>query len=1639
MERNNGTTYKHTDKSRCKTHKQNECRRIAHCLKGRSMASLLMAGLLTVTQPVLMYAADVDLTAEVTDETVEGESPPIEDNLEWADDSSESMTSSEDDSVNINSDDNENDSVADFTDAPDFECDNNSEGSNENNMTEEMNSSLSWDGIIAECANQNISVHIQKEDSSEIGDTDILTVKSLNDDLKKEIENKAQSQKIGVSISSIWAFSLRRDDGNGVEKESNASYKIQIQMPDISIFQGTKLYHQKENGDVEEMSYLSGSAADNQQCIEFVSSGGLGNFLFANVVEEDLSVVDSESNDLTVIDDATANENMEQDLTVNDTDEADNTEHDLTINDTSSAENEEQKNNENAGEVAPIIIDDFNVTFVSGADKVNGKNVWSPSDPMLGHAFIYRVDYTMSGVFSTDVGAFKIEVPLHILKNKNGEWADNFNCPYSMRDTVSEKDNPDFVYEVDEENNKVIIYNYKPYPTGEAGYIEFAYETSEQTTAYLDMSSSTKVPAKVFATNEASTVTAESEADEVYVDTHATIAYTQKKKPKMYLKWDESWGEKPDDADDYLYLIWPIRSYINKNTAYYDFYLEDTFSDIGGSLVGYRFSGESGFSMVNHIDNQSSYGDRYDSVLTKYSKAQADKIIKDGANGYNIHNDIKAIVSPVDHVDEDTNAVSSYDWWYKAPVYTGVSGEFWSSKSGIYGDYSVVESSEDVSNYMLGEYESGEIEALPNLKYLVTSDGFPYEYTLSDDADGTVNDALNGLYGKKKVDYEVIDDGVYISSTKLSDKDYDISKVELLPLMKDATFNPATYKFEAKSITKYNNEDNIAVFIRTDNGWKQAATYDMNDKRYEDVNEKYVKNVNGRHMEFKKGIKALKYTCSNAYYYTRINFYPEISLLRTDNVFDILKDDPQKISVSNEMAFNVTQNGNKIFERTTMGTDYVQKVNRESEIKKDIVKTKNLKKESRFEVSWNVSFKEKYVDDEGLHYIYQKNGVFYDLLPLGSEFIGETLVVSESGVALTKGDYSYKLINNYKHSGRTLLKLVISAPTKNDYEVSYDTSHSYTSISDYGRNLLNSVVYESGNMRIGEGLPDDGGKITDKDILKDIDPDTDAEKFVYAEARYDVNFPVSAVTGLKKQIKNSTSKMYSYDEIVHRDETYNYQVRLTNDVSTKAKDIVFFDSIENFFQDIGQTTPTIKSDWKGSLVDVDVSQIVRKGAAPEVYLSKVPGLNPQDHNNLDERTSTGEFVWIEYDEFESKYGLDKATAIAIDASKSESGKDFILGEKESISFIMYMKAPDEDVSGAADPVTYNNIFVSRTAIKEIGNEMIDIPQFFHQDYTQAHYRISGDIELKKVDSTDSSNTVNGAIYKLYGTSDYGTMYDEERISNRAGQMMFYEVEKGTYKLKEVSCSADWQLDQTEYTVVVDTKGNVSVNGLTKEKDIFILADDPRCHADIIFQKTDCVTGGAVEGAVFRLTGTSEYNNEYTLYDTANKIGRVSFKNIELGTYELKEVDVPEGYIKDNESWTVKVDEAGKATIYDSKHKEIKYNNSNYYQIENEPYHSVRFLKSSTYGDNIYLEGAEFNLTGISDYGTSVNMTATSGKAEDGGLVVFEHLEPGTYILKETKAPAGHYLDENPHSVVVKRDGTFTIEGLEKVRFGEEGG
>lgn len=1289
--------------------------------------------------------------------------------------------------------------------------------------------------------------------------------------------------------------------------------------------------------------------------------------------------------------------------------------------------------------VEPIIIDEFNARFLSGAKLTEGKYVWNPTDSAANHMFVYQLDYTMSGVFSTDRGAFKIEVPLHILKDRDGNWADSLDCPYPLETELTDEDSPDFAYRIDEENNKAIIYNYNPYPTGEAGYIEISYSTSRPTIYYTDMGGSDELNATIYATNSNSTVTKDATAAPVYIDTHATISYTEKRVPTLYKQWSSSWGEKPADADEYLYLVWPIRTYISKSTSPYNFSLEDTFTSFEGSVVGYKFSGQSKFSEVNHIENVMGYSDRYDFVLTRHNKALAEAEMNSTAMlRYLVHNDVIATVDPIDQVDEDTTAKSSRDWWYETPRYIAPNGHFWAEKCGMYGQYpnvNRVRYSEDISDYTLAEFCAGDEDAINGLYYYTYANAYPYPWTLADGATGTVEDVTQKRYGQKKVNYDFTDDIFFVENERLDDADYDLTTAYWKPTVNDAAFDENSLSFYGTSITNYKPEDNITIWARTGTGWKQAAVYNLHDKTYENVDSGCITSAAREKINFAAGVKGVRFTASNAYYHTLIGLYPEISLKRTDHVLT-LAGVKNKIRVTNQSIFNVTQNEKTIFSRKVQGTDYVQRVIRESEIKKDIIQTKNSKKDSRFDVTWRVMACEKYVDNEGMHYIRQDSGKFFDLLPAGSILDTKSISVTASGTELGIGEYSYEVINNFRDSGRQMLVITINENTNQAYSMKYMTSHTYESINDYGKNLLNSVAYESGNDKIGEGLPDNGGTITDKEYMKDLDETTDAEKFKYAEARYNINILMAAATGLKKQIKNSTEKQYSYNTTVHLNEDYSYQVRLANDAMTSSKDIIFFDSLENFFQKPDETTPTKVSDWKGTMTGVDVNNLIFKGISPDIYLSNMDTMNIHHHHDLYETAANGENVWIPYDEFVEKYGLDKATAIAVDATTTVSGNDYVLAPKESISFNVYMKAPAEDTSGKTDPITYNNIYVSRTAMKEAEGEVYEIPQFYHQDYTQAHYRVAGSFNLKKVDESDMTTPIKGITYRLSGTSDYGTEYLEERVSNSKGNMSFETIEKGTYELREVDCSADWQLNMETYTVVINNKGLAEIEGITKDGEIFIVSDKPRIHADIVFLKYNNVTGGMVKNAKFRLSGTSDYGNDYLMYASSNEIGRVDFENVELGTYELSEIEAPSGYIQKKEPWTVKVDERGIASIYDNDKEESK-NKTGYYTLINEPYHSIRFVKSSTYGEGIYLEGAEFSLTGVSDYGTSIDMTATSGKADDGGLVVFEGLEPGTYILKETKAPAEHDLNKKPYTVVVNKDGTFTIDGLEKIRFGSK--
>ena len=96
---------------------------------------------------------------------------------------------------------------------------------------------------------------------------------------------------------------------------------------------------------------------------------------------------------------------------------------------------------------------------------------------------------------------------------------------------------------------------------------------------------------------------------------------------------------------------------------------------------------------------------------------------------------------------------------------------------------------------------------------------------------------------------------------------------------------------------------------------------------------------------------------------------------------------------------------------------------------------------------------------------------------------------------------------------------------------------------------------------------------------------------------------------------------------------------------------------------------------------------------------------------------------------------------------------------------------------------------------------------------------------------------------------------------------------------------------------------------------FILQDEPRAHGDLTFMKKDSISGAALSGAQFLLSGTSDYGNDIVKTAGSDAYGKVLISNIEKGTYDLEETTAPDGYIPAQSAWKAVVNEDGLVALY----------------------------------------------------------------------------------------------------------------------------
>ncbi|MCQ6288677.1 SpaA isopeptide-forming pilin-related protein [Bacillus cereus] len=151
------------------------------------------------------------------------------------------------------------------------------------------------------------------------------------------------------------------------------------------------------------------------------------------------------------------------------------------------------------------------------------------------------------------------------------------------------------------------------------------------------------------------------------------------------------------------------------------------------------------------------------------------------------------------------------------------------------------------------------------------------------------------------------------------------------------------------------------------------------------------------------------------------------------------------------------------------------------------------------------------------------------------------------------------------------------------------------------------------------------------------------------------------------------------------------------------------------------------------------------------------------------------------------------------------------------------------------------------------------------------------------------------------------------------------------------------------------------------------------------------------GAVFEVLNS---NQEVMGTITADKNGVAELGNLELGTYTIKEVKAPVGYVLDSTPKSFEV-KTGEVAVVEMKNEQIKGN--------------VQLLKVDQDGKK-KLEGAVFILADAK--GNSIHEYAT----DKDGLIKVDNLKYGEYQFIEKSSPAGYILVKEPIPFSIKENG-----------------
>ncbi|WP_146630408.1 SpaA isopeptide-forming pilin-related protein, partial [Bacillus anthracis] len=289
---------------------------------------------------------------------------------------------------------------------------------------------------------------------------------------------------------------------------------------------------------------------------------------------------------------------------------------------------------------------------------------------------------------------------------------------------------------------------------------------------------------------------------------------------------------------------------------------------------------------------------------------------------------------------------------------------------------------------------------------------------------------------------------------------------------------------------------------------------------------------------------------------------------------------------------------------------------------------------------------------------------------------------------------------------------------------------------------------------------------------------------------------------------------------------------------------------------------------------------------------------------------------------------------------------------------------------------------------------IEKSQSTHVSVTAKNGLTKGGVELTKIDSLDTKETLEGAVFKI--TDLNGNDIRTNLVTNKDGKIIAKDLQPGDYQFIETKAPKHYDLNETPIKFTIER---------SQTKHVFVTATNSLTKGSVELIKVDDVEENTtLEGAVFKIVNKDGHDVRTDL--TTDKNGRLVVDELPPGDYEFIEIKAP--------------------NHYDLNETPIKFT----VKKGQEKIASVTATNSLTKGavelskvddiDGSTLKDAVFKIVDMN--GNDVRTDLTTNK--DGKISVSD-LRPGDYQFIETKAPTHYDLNQNPINFTVEKSQTAT--------------